>query len=250
MCYLSPLTYAARMPNRELVLETADGPMALFEVTPDGVARGGVIVVQEAFGVNDHIREVTSRFASAGYHAVAPAYFHRAGGGAVEDYTDFSAIFPLFEGLSDDGIVIDTEATLDHLRAAGLTDDRVGIVGFCFGGRVTFLASLRWALGAAVGFYGGGIASKGVLPFPSLVEDAAALRTPWLGLFGDEDASIPVADVERLRAALTAATVDTDVVRYPDAGHGFHCDVRADYHEAAAADAWARTLDWFDGHLA
>ncbi len=116
--------------------------MAVFEATPDGDARGAVIVVQEAFGVNAHIRDVTTRFASAGYHAVAPAYFHRAGGGAVEDYTDFSAIFPLFEGLSDDGIVIDTEATLDHLRAGGFPDDRIGIVGFCFGGRVTFLASL------------------------------------------------------------------------------------------------------------
>ena len=168
----------------------------------------------------------------------------------MEDYTDFSAIFPLFEGLSDDGIVLDTEATLDHLRAGGFTDDRIGIVGFCFGGRVTFLASLQWALGAGVGFYGGGIATKGALPFPSLVDDAAALRTPWLGLYGDEDASIPVADVERLRVALTAATVDTEVVRYPGAGHGFHCDVRADYHEAAAGDAWTRALAWFDAHLA
>jgi carboxymethylenebutenolidase len=238
------------MPTRDLVLETADGPMAVFEATPDGDVRGAVIVVQEAFGVNGHIRDVVARFAAAGYHAVAPAYFHRAGGGAVEDYTDFSAIFPLFEGLSDDGIVIDTEATLDHLRAGGFTDDRIGIVGFCFGGRVTFLASLRWALGAGVGFYGGGIATKGALPFPSLVDDAASLRTPWLGLYGDEDASIPVADVERLRTALTAATVDTEVVRYPGAGHGFHCDVRADYHADAAGDAWARALAWFDAHLA
>jgi carboxymethylenebutenolidase len=238
------------MPTRDFVLETADGPMAVFEATPDADVRGAVIVVQEAFGVNAHIRDVTTRFAAAGYHAVAPSYFHRAGGGAVEDYTDFSAIFPLFEGLSDDGIVIDTEATLDHLRAAGFSDDRIGIVGFCFGGRITFLASLRWALGAGVGFYGGGIATKGALPFPSLVDDAAALQTPWLGLYGDEDASIPVADVERLRAALTAATVDAEVVRYPEAGHGFHCDVRADYHETAARDAWARALAWFDGHLA
>jgi carboxymethylenebutenolidase len=236
--------------TRDLVLDTADGPMAVFEATPDGDARGAVIVVQEAFGVNGHIRDVTERFAAAGYHAVAPAYFHRAGGGAVEDYTDFSAIFPLFEGLSDDGIVMDTEATLDHLRAAGFTDDRIGIVGFCFGGRVTFLASLRWALGAGVGFYGGGIATKGALPFPSLVDDAAALRTPWLGLYGDEDASIPVADVERLRAVLTAASVDTEVVRYAAAGHGFHCDARADYHEDAARDAWDRALAWFDDHLA
>lgn len=238
------------MTTRDLVLDTPDGPMGLFEATPDGDARGAVIVIQEAFGVNAHIRDVTARFAAAGYHAVAPAYFHRAGGGAVEDYTDFSAIFPLFEGLSDDGILVDTAATLDHLRSAGFSDDRIGVVGFCFGGRASFLVSLRWALGAGVGFYGGGIATKGVLPFPALVDDAGALQTPWLGLFGDEDASIPVADVERLRTALTAAPVDAEVVRYPGAAHGFHCDARADYHETAAKDAWARALVWFDAHLA
>jgi len=238
------------MPTRDLVLETADGPMALFEATPGGDARGAVVVIQEAFGVNAHIRDVTTRFADAGYHAVAPAYFHRAGGAAVEDYTDFAAIFPLFEGLSDDGILVDTEAALDHLRSAGFSDDRIGVVGFCFGGRATFLVSLRHALGAGVGFYGGGIATKGALPFPALVDEAAGLRTPWLGLFGDEDASIPVTDVERLRTALAAASVDTEVVRYADAPHGFHCDARADYHEASATDAFARALGWFDAHLA
>ncbi|MFM8305377.1 MAG: dienelactone hydrolase family protein [Actinomycetota bacterium] len=236
--------------DTDLVLDTPDGPMAVVEAMPDGDARGAVIVVQEAFGVNAHIRDVTARFAAAGYHAVAPAYFHRAGGGAVEDYTDIAAIFPLFEGLTDDGIVADTAATLDHLRAAGFADERIGIVGFCFGGRVSFLVSLRWALGAGVGFYGGGISTKGVLAFPALLDEVASLRTPWLGLYGDHDASIPVADVERLRTALAAAAVDTEIVRYPEAGHGFHCDVRADFHEASARDAWGRTLAWIDGHLA
>lgn len=238
------------MQTRDLVLETPDGSMAVFEAMPDGDARGAVVVVQEAFGVNAHIRNVTGRFATAGYHAVAPAYFHRAGGGAVEDYTDFSAIFPLFEGVTDDTILSDTDAALDHLRGAGFADPSIGVVGFCFGGRASFLVSLRRALGAGVGFYGGGIATKGVLPFPALVGEAGALQTPWLGLFGDEDASIPVADVEHLRDALTAATVAAEVVRYPGAGHGFHCDARADYHEAAATDAWARTLAWFARHLA
>lgn len=237
------------MPTADVVLTTPDGPMTCFEATPEGDARGAVVVVQEAFGVNAHIRDVTARLAAAGYHAIAPAYFHRAGGGAVEDYTDFAAIFPLFEGLTDEGILADTDAALDHLRAAGFADGRIGIVGFCFGGRATFLVSLRRALGAGVGFYGGGIATKGVLPFPALLDEAAELRTPWLGLFGDEDASIPVADVERLREALRSAAVDTEVVRYPGAGHGFHCDARADYHEAAAKDAWARTLAWFAAHL-
>src|SRR4029079_4114884 len=97
------------------------------------------------------------------------AFFHRAGGGAVEDYTDFGAIFPLFEGLSDDGILIDADAALDHLRVSGFTDAQIGTVGFCFGGRATFLVALRRALGAAVGFYGAGPAAKGGVPFPRLI---------------------------------------------------------------------------------
>ena len=85
--------------TRDLVLTTPDGPMDCFEAVPDGPTRGAVVVVQEAFGVNAHIRDVTERFAAAGYHAVAPAYFHRAGGGRVEDYTDVAAIFPLFDAI-------------------------------------------------------------------------------------------------------------------------------------------------------
>ncbi len=238
------------MPTGELTIDTPDGPMPVFEARPDGEqARGAVVVVQEAFGVNAHIRDVTSRFAKAGYHAVAPSYFHRAGGDALDDYTDFAAIFPLFEGLTDDGILADTDAALDHLGTAGFAPANVGIVGFCFGGRATFLVALRRALGAAVGFYGGGIVSDSPLGFPALIDEAASLRTPWLGLFGDDDGSIPVDDVERLRAALGAASVAADVVRYAGAGHGFHCDARADYHEGAAADAWARTLAWMGSHL-
>ena len=191
----------------------------------------------------------STRFADAGYHAVAPSYFHRVDGEAIEDYTNFAAIFPLFEGLSDDGILIDTDAAIAHLVGAGFAPEQIGIVGFCFGGRVTFLVSLNRTLGAAVGFYGGGISTKGALPFPALIGEAASLQTPWMGLFGDEDASIPVEGVEELRTALTAASVPTDVVRYPGAGHGFHCDARADYHEEAAKDAWARTLAWFGLHL-
>jgi carboxymethylenebutenolidase len=236
--------------TNDLVLETADGPMACFQAEPQGEPRGAVLVIQEAFGVNAHIRDVTTRFADVGFHAIAPAFFHRAGGGAVEDYTDFAAIFPLFEGLSDDGILMDADAALDHLRLSGFSDAQIGTVGFCFGGRATFLVALRRALGAAVGFYGGGIATKGALPFPALIEDAKSLQTPWLGLFGDDDASIPVDSVEQLREALQASKVPTEIVRYAGAGHGFHCDARADFHEDAASDAWGRTLDWFDNHLA
>lgn len=231
-----------------ITLETPDGAMECYEATPDGDARGAVIVVQEAFGVNEHIQDVTRRVAAAGYHAVAPALFHRAGGGTAA-YDDFASVLPLFEGVTDDGVLVDVDATIAHLRAQGFGEPKIGIVGFCFGGRVTFLVAARRTIGAAVGFYGGGIASKGMLPFDALIGEAATLETPWLGLFGDADGGIPVDDVEALRSALASAPVATEVVRYPGAEHGFHCDARAAYHPQAAADGWARTLAWFDAHL-
>jgi carboxymethylenebutenolidase len=237
------------MHTRTVSVTTPDGPMDLYEVEPDEPARGALIVVQEAFGVNEHIQDVTRRAAAAGYHSVAPAFFHRAGGGSAP-YDDFSQVMPLFEGLTDDGILDDADATITHLGTAGFPTDRIGIVGFCFGGRVSFLVSARRSLGAGIGFYGGGITSSGRLPFPALIGEAATLRTPWLGLFGDEDQGIPVESVEELRAALGAAPVDTEIVRYAGAGHGFHCDERPAYHPEAAADGWQRMLAWLAGHLA
>jgi carboxymethylenebutenolidase len=231
-------------------LKTTDGDMDLYEVVPDEATTRAVIVIQEAFGVNDHIQDVARRFADAGYHAVAPALFHRAGGG-VADYGDMETVMKLFEGITDDGVLVDVDACRGHLALAGFTDDQTAIVGFCMGGRVTFLVAVRRRLGAAVGFYGGGIVEGGRLPVPALIEEAGFLQTPWLGLFGDQDAGIPVDHVERLREALDAtAPVDHEIVRYPDAGHGFHCDAReGSYHAESAADGWARTLAWFDAHL-
>jgi carboxymethylenebutenolidase len=234
-----------------LQVKTPDGDMGLYEATPPGDAKAAVVVIQEAFGVNEHIKDVTRRVADAGYHAVAPVVFHRAGGGTIEDYDniDFNEVFKLFEGVSDDTVLSDVDAAIEHLHGKGFTDDKIGIVGFCFGGRVTFLVAARRALGAGVGFYGGGIVSTGALPFPPLIDEAATLKTPWLGLFGDKDEMIPVDDVEKLRSALEAAPVDTEVVRYADADHGFNCDVRASHHPESAADGWSRMLAFFEKHL-
>jgi carboxymethylenebutenolidase len=225
-------------------VDTPDGPMELYDVAPDVKPSGAVIVIQEAFGVNEHIRDVTRRFAAAGFRAVAPTMFHRAGGGTAP-YGDFSKVMPLFAGVSDAGIVADVDATVGYLRRAGFEDQRIGIVGFCFGGRVTFLVATRRNLGAAVGFYGGGIVTARMPGFAPLIGDVSKLQTPWLGLFGDADKSIPVEDVERLRTTLDRETkVAHDVVRYPHAEHGFHCDRRASHQEGAATDGWKRTLAW------
>ena len=237
------------MAGADVTLETTDGPMRAYVARP-AEPRAAVIVVQEAFGVNGHIEDVTRRLADAGYYAIAPDLFHRSGTGCVVEYGDFTKVMELFKDVSgDESILTDIEGALGHLHDAGFSDRSIGIVGFCFGGRVSFLVALRYALGAAVGFYGGGIVTGRFAQFPPLAADAAGLETPWLGLFGDQDASIPVDDVEQLRTALEAAAVETDVVRYADAGHGFHCDQRSEYRPDDAGDAWARTLSWFDTHL-
>jgi carboxymethylenebutenolidase len=232
-----------------ITLDTADGAMDLYEAAPDGEPRGAVIVIQEAFGVNDHIQDVTRRVAAAGYLAVAPALFHRAGGGTAP-YDDFSQVMPLFEGISDEGVLVDVDATVEYLERQGFPRSRIGITGFCFGGRVVFLVAARRMLGAAVTFYGGGIVTDSPLGVPALLDEAASLQTPWLGLFGDLDKGIPVEGVEALRTGTAGSPVATEIVRYADADHGFHCDARASYHESSAKDAWGRALDWFGTHLA
>jgi carboxymethylenebutenolidase len=238
------------MANTDITLQTTDGPMRAYVAQPAEEPRGAVIVVQEAFGVNGHIEDVTRRVADAGYYAIAPDLFHRSGAGCVVEYGDFAKVMELFKDVSgDESVLTDIEAALGHLHRAAFSDRSIGIVGFCFGGRVSFLVALRYTLGAAVGFYGGGIVTGRFPQFPPLIADAAAHATPWLGLFGDQDASIPVGDVEQLRTTLRATSVDTDVVRYADAGHGFHCDQRSDYRPDDADDAWARTLSWFATHL-
>jgi carboxymethylenebutenolidase len=237
------------MRTQTLELQTADGPMSLYEAIPDGTPRGAVVVIQEAYGVNDYIERVARDLADEGYHAVAPHLFHRSDTDIVP-YGDMKTAIEMIMTLTDDSELMDVDAALDHLRDAGFSDRQIGIVGFCMGGRVTFLACARRAIGAGVGFYGGAIVGGWPPMFAALDGEAATLQAPWLGLFGDQDVSIPVDHVEQLRDALKAAPVDTEIVRYPDAGHGFHSEPRpASFVPEAAADAWARTVAWFGKHL-
>jgi carboxymethylenebutenolidase len=232
-----------------VTLATEDGPMPGFQARSDGVAKGGVIVVQEAFGVNSHIEDVAGRFAAAGWDAVAPAFFHRQGS-PVLDYDDLTTVMPLLGQMTPAGLAMDLTAAVDHLAAAGHAAGNVAVVGFCMGGTVAFYAAALRPLGAAVTFYGGGVA-QGRFGLPSLVDLAPRLQTPWLGHFGDRDRGIPVAEVEALRAATGPLGVPTEIFRYADADHGFHCDGRpAVFHPAAAGLAWQRTLDWLDRYAA
>jgi carboxymethylenebutenolidase len=230
------------MQTRSIMLDHPDGEMRLYEAVPDDGATAGIVVIQEAFGVNEYIEDVTRRFAEQGYHAVAPDLFHRAGGGTAP-YDDFEKVLPLFAGLDgDDALLRDVDAALDHLAGAGITGNHVGIIGFCFGGRISLLTCLRRDIGAGVGFYGGGIVSARFAQFPPLLDEITADVKPWLGLFGDLDASIPVEDVEMVRTKLEAVGATAEIGRYANAGHGFHCDLRDAYVDDTARDAWARSL--------
>jgi carboxymethylenebutenolidase len=231
-------------------VQTPDGPMRVYVARPDEQPSRAVIVIQEAYGVNEHIEDVTRRAASAGYLSVAPDLFHRSGGGSVA-YDNREGIWEHFKALDDRKVLDDIDAALSLIESEGISERSTGIVGFCIGGRMVFLASTQRALGAGVTFYGGGIFGGRSESMPSLLPGIAKMQTPWLGLFGDEDAGIPIEEVEQLRTALAKdARVETEIVRYPGAQHGFHCDARPKSYDAeAAADAWRRTLDWFDRHL-
>lgn len=214
---------------------------------PEIPAVGGVVVLQEAFGVTEHIEDVCQRLADAGWLAVAPHLFHRTGD-PILPYDDFSQVMPHAGALTRDGILADVDAALAFVEGAGFPADTAGVVGFCMGGTIALATAVERQVGAAVSYYGSGIL-KGRFGFPPLVELAPLLRAPWLGLFGDEDAGIPVDQVEQLAVAAESAEVRTEVRRYAGAGHGFNRDVSDSYVAEAAEDAWMRTLDWFADNL-
>jgi carboxymethylenebutenolidase len=214
---------------------------------PDGDPKGGVVVIQEIFGVNDHIEDICRRLADAGWLAVAPHLFHRTGDPKL-GYTDMDEGRAHAGKMTAEGILADVDAAIARVAEAGIPATRIGIVGFCMGGSVALLVATKRDLGAAVTFYGGGITDER-FGFRPQTEEAPELRAPWLGLYGDLDTGIPVAAVEELRLAAARSGQPTEIVRYPDAGHGFNCDRRESYHEPSATDAWARTLAWFDRHL-
>jgi carboxymethylenebutenolidase len=234
--------------SQDVKLQVGNDTMGLYVTRPEGDARGAVVVLQEAFGVNDHIKDLCRRFSREGYVAAAPHLFHRSGD-PILGYDDMQAVIPYVMQLTAGDLEADMEATFAHLAGLGCEGGRVAVVGFCMGGSIATLAACYWKLGAAVSFYGGGI-TQGRFGMPPLLDLAPTLQTPWLGLFGDLDQSIPIDQVEALRSAAARGKPATEVVRYPDANHGFHCDARGSYHEPSAKDGWQRTLKWLDRHMA
>ena len=218
--------------GQTISISTRHGRISAWQAKPHDKPRGALIVVQEIFGVNHHIRQVTDRFANYGYLAIAPALFDLVHPGTELGY-DQEGIDrgrAVAEELGFAGALDGVRGTYDLLEA----EHRVGVVGYCWGGSVAFLANTRLGL-PAVSYYGG-------RTVPLLHERPKA---PLMMHFGENDPLIPAEDVQKHRDALGSAEIHV----WPGAGHGFNCDQRPDYHAEAAQQALARTLSFFQKNL-
>ncbi len=228
--------------SKTVDLKTPDGDMPVYVSRPKGASGKlpAVIVIQEAFGLNGNIRSVADRIAAEGYHAAAPNLYHREGRKVV-GYDELADAIGLMQRLKDDQILSDLRALAASLKSdAGVRADRIGITGFCMGGRVSYLAACEVPeIRASVPFYGGGIP----------VDRTPKLGAPILLHFGENDPYIPLSNVEEIRNALEREKKSFELHVYAGSGHGFFCSERADYNPEAAKLAWERTKAFFAKHL-
>lgn len=230
-------------------LSVSDGTsMRAYVAHPQGTPKAALLVFQEAFGVNAHIRDVTERFAREGYLSISPELFHRTAPGLEADYTNFAEVMPHMEALTDAGLAADIQAAYQWLKNGEAKDLPVGSTGYCMGGRTSIQAALTVPLQCAVSYYGGGIAPGG--RFPSLADRLKDLNAPTLYFWGGLDNHIGSDAVHAVEAALSAAKKDYVHVVFSTADHGFFCDARASYNAVAAKQAWALTLEFLSAHLA
>jgi carboxymethylenebutenolidase len=222
-------------------LGVADGTrMAAYVARPEGGGpHPGLLVFQEAFGVNHHIRNVSERFAAEGYVAIAPELFHRTAPPGFEgSYTDFPAVMPHARAVTTETAEFDIRSAYEWLRSnAQVKADEISSVGFCMGGRASFIANSLVSLRGAVSFYGGGIA-------PGLLDRVAKLQAPSLFIWGGLDKHITAEHRNAVTEALNAQQKTYVNVEFSRADHGFLCDERASYEPHAARQAWALTLEF------
>jgi carboxymethylenebutenolidase len=203
-----------------------------------------VLVVQEIFGVHEHIKDLCRRFAKAGHFAVAPELYARQGD--VSKLTDFNEIRKIVAKVPDAQVMSDLDATVAYAKKSGADSSKLGITGFCWGGRIVWLYSAHNPnLKAGVAWYGRLVGTASELNPQHPVDVAAQLKAPVLGLYGAKDTGIPQDTVEQMRAAIKAANGKSEIVVYPDAGHGFNADYRPGYDKEAAQDGWRRLQEWF-----
>jgi carboxymethylenebutenolidase len=219
------------------------GTMPVYVARPKGGGQTpAVIVIHEAFGLNDHTRDVARRLAAEGYTVLAPDLFWRGGKNRSVGYNQLPEAIGMMQALDDKDIVSDVGSVIAYLeKQPDVRADRIGITGFCMGGRVSYLAAAELGdkLKASAPFYGGGIP----------VEKTEKVRAPVLAFFGEEDSFIPLDNVEALKAALAKYGKQAEIVVYPKAGHGFFCNERDSYQADAATDAWERLKKFFAAHL-
>jgi carboxymethylenebutenolidase len=209
----------------------------------------GLVVVMEAFGLNDHIRSITARFAAEGFVAIAPNLYFRQPNNVVA-YNDLPGAFRLMGSLKDDQVVADMTAAIDYLKTLKEVKPAFGTVGFCMGGRISFLTACRNPeVKATAPFYGGGMVTSRMPDQKPPIAYVEGLRAPVLAFFGGKDAFIPLTEVDQFRDALKKAGKTADVVLYADADHGFMCDDRPSHHPQHAKEAFAKTIAFFKQHL-
>ncbi|HEY4523190.1 MAG TPA: dienelactone hydrolase family protein [Candidatus Paceibacterota bacterium] len=240
----------------DTILTVSDGTqMGAYVARPASSAAHGIIVLQEAFGVNDYIRRMTDRFAAQGYLAIAPELFHRTAPGFEADYETREAAGPegsrgsvaeAMGALTAEGQIADAQAAYDWLLAelnpdGHLVSIKVVAIGFCMGGRAAYLANSALPLAASVSFYGGGIAT--------LLDRAAALHGPQLLVWGGADAHIPPEQTRAIADALAVAGKPYVEATWSEAGHGFACDARSSYHAPSAHQALALADAFFVENL-
>lgn len=230
----------------EVKIPTGNGEIPGFRAHPEGDGPFPVVlVVQEIFGVHEHIKDVCRRLAKAGYFAIAMEMFARQGD--VSNLKAIDEIRKIVDTVPDAQVMSDLDAAVAFAKASGKGDvARLGITGFCWGGRVTWLyAAHNPAVKAGVAWYGR-LVGKATANTPKHPVDIAAnLNAPVLGLYGGADEGIPQDTVQQMRAACKAAGKTCEIVVYPDTPHAFHADYRPSYREGPAKDGWARMLAWF-----
>jgi carboxymethylenebutenolidase len=232
---------------------TADGPMDVHGFAPGDRTAGlpAVIVLQEAFGVNPHMKRVCRRVAELGYTAFCPELFHRTGAGLEFGYDEFPKIRPILGELTNERIGADLRATYEHVaRRPDVDPSRIAAWGFCMGGWAAVLACCELPLAAGVSFYGGGLVkARPGIGFTPLVGMLPSARCPLLFVFGGKDAGIPAEDIGAIGDAMRAGGKAHEIEVYPEGGHGFFCEDRTAYEPRSAEAAWGRATAWLQRTL-
>ncbi|TCS33491.1 carboxymethylenebutenolidase [Paucimonas lemoignei] len=233
----------------EITLTVKGQKVPVYRAQPKGKTKLPVVlVVSEIFGVHEHIADVARRFAKLGYLALAPDLFVRQGNAGA--YSSIAELMKeVVSKVPDAQVMADLDACVAWAAEHGGNVDKLGITGFCWGGRITWLyAAHNPKVKAGVAWYGRLVGDKTGLTPRHPVDIAADLTVPVLGLYGGKDNGIPLDTVERMRAALEKGGSKSEIFVYPEAGHAFHADYRPSYVEAAAKDGWRRCLAWFKAH--